>query len=457
MKNVRISLLIHGFAAAHVAVSLLCALAGVQDTLLLTLLTMTLTVVICIRRRLTVEFTAINVILVNILGFILGNLGAQFLHVQNVMLEHAISTFLTTEILGWGLDLLSRSFQPREPGPAGWRTSWQKSLGWLVFAVAFVFVLRVVADFIIKRYMTSEGAVLAMLFGILSNSLNLVLMICLNLIFIRFARKQKYDLYTASAGVTVFIGVVSLLCAAVQTTGLPYGWQPRMERGMFLRNVVLCALVEIMIFAVIYVLVFAATMRSEMERQREKRHRAEFQYLTLKHQVNPHFLFNSLNILDSLVQEGAAEEASEYIHRLSHIYRYLLQHEGDRLVRIEEEAGFAQDYLELLQIRFPDGFLVENVIRNEDRGRLIVPCSLQLLLENATKHNAVSAAEPLRVRLSSDGETLSVENNLIPKVSPISSTGVGLKYIRQQYLDLSGTEVFVEKSADRFLVRLPLL
>ena len=119
--------------------------------------------------------------------------------------------------------------------------------------------------------------------------------------------------------------------------------------------------------------------------------------MALKNQVNPPFLFNSLNILDSIIQEEPRETASRYVHKLSGIYRYMLQHDGSRLVRLSEEETFVTMYYDLLKVRFPEGFTVEKNIREEDLGRMIVPCTLQLLLENVTKHNAISADSPIHI------------------------------------------------------------
>jgi len=135
----------------------------------------------------------------------------------------------------------------------------------------------------------------------------------------------------------------------------------------------------------------------------------------------------------------------------------MLQHDGEKLVRLDEEIRFVTMYYELLKIRFPEGFSVRQDIRPEDTTRLIVPCTLQLLLENVTKHNAISPEDPVLIRVRTDGETLEMENNLIPKASPVTSTGMGLPYLRRQYMDLCGQEIDVEKTDRSFRVRIPLL
>lgn len=389
MKRIAPAYWIHGFALLHALASVSCALMGVSDALVLTVLTMLLIVVLCLKHGFSPEFTAINLILANIFGYILGQLGAQAISLVfpgRELLRHALATFLTTELLGWTLEF----FAPKGPRSGRSTRKLKDHPGWIVGAMVLVFALRLAVS-----HLFSEG---------------------------------------------VFKGrdILSLL-------------------REFMGNSVAVVVLELALFAFLYLVSLLLSMRDEMRRQREERHRAEFRYMALKHQVNPHFLFNSLNILDSIVQTGSREEAGEYIHRLARIYRYLLQHGDDDQVRVGDELDFVDQYASLLRIRFPEGLVIDNAVREEDRGRMTVPCTLQLLIENATKHNAVSPEKPLHIRLLSDGQFITVENDLIPKLSTPASTGLGLKYIRQQFKDIAGAEVQVEKTASHFRVRLPLL
>ena len=291
----------------------------------------------------------------------------------------------------------------------------------------------------------------------LSNSLVLLGMFAGTIFFVRSGHDKHYSLDVATIGTTLFIGLVSILGALLHTLGIPFHWTGRMDVNLLSRYIVIALLVEMTLFGITYMIEYALNIRRELSSQREKRHLAEYRYMALKNQVNPHFLFNSLNILDSVIQEGDPEEASRYVHKLAGIYRYMLQHDGSKLVRLSEEDTFVTMYYDLLKIRFPEGISVDKGIREEDFTRLVVPCTLQLLVENVTKHNAISAAHPVRIRVRSDGEFLTLENNRIPRTSPPVSTGLGLPYIRKQYLDLSGKDILVEENEDVFRVRIPLL
>ena len=454
MKRIGTGWIIHGFAALHVAVVLLCALLGWPDSLALTALTMFLTVVICLRRNLTVEFTAVCVILVNILGYVLGHLGAELFNFTPDILNNILASFLTTEFIGWGLDLFARTWYV----PSSDRGSWKENLGWLVFAVIAVFALRLFIELFIFRGAPFKGVdIIGAFRSFFGNSLVLIAMFIGTLWFIRTGHDKHYSLDVATIGTTLFIGLTAILGALLHTFGLPFHWTFPIDMPALSRNIVVALLVEMTLFGLTYMVEYAVNIRRELGTQRERRHLAEYRYMALKNQVNPHFLFNSLNILDAIVQEGNREEASLYIHKLAGIYRYMLQHDGEKLVRLGEEVTFVSMYFDLLIIRFPEGINVEKGFRDEDLGRMVVPCTLQLLLENVTKHNAITPEAPVRIRVHTDGQYLWMENNRIPKASAPVSTGLGLPYIRRQYMDVSGKDILVEETEDTFRVRIPLL
>ena len=454
MKRIGTGWIIHGFAALHVAVVLLCALLGWPDSLILTALTMFLTVVICLRRNLTVEFTAVCVVLVNILGYVLGHLGAELFNFSPDIINHLIASFLTTELIGWALDLFARTWY--DPSPQ--RGSWKDNLGWLIFAVIAVFALRLFIELFIFRGAPFKGVDIVGAFrSFFGNSLVLIAMFVGTIWFIRTGHDKHYSLDIATIGTTLFIGLTAVLGALLHTFGLPFHWNLPLDSAVLSRNIVVALLVEMTLFGLTYVVEYGVNIRRELGTQRERRHLAEYRYMALKNQVNPHFLFNSLNILDAIVNEGNREEASLYIHKLAGIYRYMLQHDGEKLVPLGEEVTFVSMYFDLLKIRFPEGIAVEKGFQDEDLTRKVVPCTLQLLLENVTKHNAITPEAPVHIRVYTDGTYLYMENNRIPKASAPVSTGLGLPYIRRQYMDVSGKDILVEETVETFRIRIPLL
>jgi len=177
---------------------------------------------------------------------------------------------------------------------------------------------------------------------------------------------------------------------------------------------------------------------------------------SLKNQLDPHFLFNSLNVLTSLIFEDQVK-AEKFTTKLSKIYRYVLEQRNKDLVPIEEELKFAKAYVELLGMRFEDAvqFSIPNEVSNKELK--IVPLSLQLLLENAVKHNVVSSIKPLEIIIFEENGFLHIQNNINPKETIGKSTKVGLQNIVDRYGLISNRQVKIENNNKIFKVSLPLL
>ena len=183
---------------------------------------------------------------------------------------------------------------------------------------------------------------------------------------------------------------------------------------------------------------------------------ANAQFESLKNQLDPHFLFNSLNVLDSLIEENP-ELAQRFTNSMSKIYRYVLEQKDKELVSVEEEIDFAKTYCELLKTRFEDAVTFDFNISEEDKKGFVVPLSLQLLLENSIKHNFATSSKPLNIKIFTEKRNLIIENNLQTRELPNTSTGVGLANIVSRYNLLTERNVFVEKSEAFFRVKLPIL
>jgi LytS/YehU family sensor histidine kinase len=216
-------------------------------------------------------------------------------------------------------------------------------------------------------------------------------------------------------------------------------------------------LTQITVYCIVFIINYAVAAKREMRLEREKANMAQYRYMKLKGQVNPHFLFNSLNILDCLVCEEKNEQASTYIHKLAGIYRYMIKSEDEDIVPLRDEMAFVSQYIDLLKLRFPEGFEVDINVPEKEMSRHILPCALQLLIENATKHNAVTADRPLKISIEVVDDRLRVRNNIVPKITRVESTGLGHKYIHQQYMDLSGKTIEIENDDKNYSVTLPLL
>jgi len=184
---------------------------------------------------------------------------------------------------------------------------------------------------------------------------------------------------------------------------------------------------------------------------------AQAQFSALRNQVNPHFLFNSLSILSSLV-EVDAKLSVQFINRLSKAYRYILEQRDAERVPLRTELDFIDSYTFLLRIRFDERLQVHINVTEGDRDRFqIAPLTLQLLVENAVKHNRMSDEEPLIVTIDRQDDYLRVTNPLQPRPRMEESTGVGLTNIVNRYRLLSDKPVWVGESEGAFVVKIPLL
>ena len=191
-----------------------------------------------------------------------------------------------------------------------------------------------------------------------------------------------------------------------------------------------------------------------IELERTKADHLEARYELLKQQVNPHFLFNSLNTLKSMVEIGDAHSA-DFIVKLSDFYRFSLETRQKDVVSLQEELKILEAYFFLIQARFEDGVSLKIAISPEHYKAMIPTFTLQLLAENAVKHNIVSIDQPLQVSISSLADQIIVQNNLQLKNMPETSTRIGLENINQRYLHLTGQPIEVIADDRYFTVKLP--
>jgi hypothetical protein len=185
----------------------------------------------------------------------------------------------------------------------------------------------------------------------------------------------------------------------------------------------------------------------------------EVQLDSLKNQVQPHFLFNSLNTLQALVKTEENKKAIQFINDLSQVYRYLLQSNEHQLITLDKELAFAHAYFNLLKTRFGDGIQLQVQVNPDYRQHLLPPVTLQLLIENAVKHNIASLSKPLKIYIGSNGhETIIVQNNLQRKpLNHIQSNRKGLLNITSKYRLLKAPDVEINESEGNFEVVIPLL
>lgn len=457
MKTLRCWHIIHIFAIVHAVIVLLCGVLNVADEFILTVATVSMIAIIGVRNGQGLGIIAACVIAGNILGFMIGTYGAVLLsNILPAWLLHATTSFITTELLGFGLLLIFNSMGGGERELNSNR--WMPNLLPMILMLAALLAVRVIYSNIFGNMLSDEVVNLSLRM-LLSNSLAIITLICCNVIYLIIS--QRFEWLSTPVGYTVGIigesAVIASITSVIIGYNLPFGTDIAFKNASFIQLFSITIIANLLIYVAMVLVSYVYQTRTRIEKEQEKRRFAQYQYNILKQQVNPHFLFNSLNILNGLIEEQKTVEASEYVRKLAKLYRYMLQNENEQLVRLQDELTFINQYTDLLQVRFPNGFSIEQKINDNCCSRFVVHCSLQVLIENAFKHNIVRAEQPLRIEIESSNDYITVRNNLQPKSSSEDSTKVGLKNISKQYLTAIGKDIVVTKDENLFEVKLPLI
>ncbi len=277
--------------------------------------------------------------------------------------------------------------------------------------------------------------------------------------FVRWIDQPVKRLVVSIIAMFVYSTVAILLIEYVAAKLI---WEPRCDctlswSGYYLGNMAVPLIITVIITTFLNSRKFLLEWRqSAIETERLKSEYLASQYQSLKDQVNPHFLFNSLNALTYLIYEDQ-DQAARFVKKLSEVYRYVLDTRDREVVPIDEELAFVYSYVFLQKIRFEDALQVEITVSDESAFQ-VPPLALQMLLENAIKHNELSDARPLQIAIYLEEDAyLVVKNNRQPKEIRETSSGVGLANIRARYAYLSDTEVMVVEDQTEFIVKLPLL
>jgi LytS/YehU family sensor histidine kinase len=201
---------------------------------------------------------------------------------------------------------------------------------------------------------------------------------------------------------------------------------------------------------------FKSWKSSLIEVEKYKTESANAQLQNLKNQLNPHFLFNNLSVLTSLVYKNQ-DKAADFINELAKVYRYVLDTKNAELIPLEEELDFINHYIYLQKIRFENSILFEIKIEESKKSTYLLPMCLQMLVENTIQHNETSQANPLKVLIYTQNNSLIIENPISPRINVADSTQTGLKNIEKRYSFFTDEKVIVENNGKIFKVILPLI
>lgn len=223
--------------------------------------------------------------------------------------------------------------------------------------------------------------------------------------------------------------------------------------AMSAQGFVLC---QIIILYEIIRLYIKHTVNEAREKEQIKKELVAAQYEGLKNQINPHFLFNSFSVLSSLVEKDS-EMAIEFISKLSDLYRYILENDEKSMVTLQEEMDFLEDYLFLLKMRHQSSLIIEKQLSAVSMEVMIPPMSLQILVENAVKHNSFSKDEPLKIIISATlDHSIQVSNRKVEKKELARSTGIGLNNLSKRLKLAVGKGLVIVEDDKHFNVQVPL-
>ncbi len=225
-----------------------------------------------------------------------------------------------------------------------------------------------------------------------------------------------------------------------------------------IKALIFSILITIMIMAIYEAIYYNIRLKNSVrEEEQAKQAIVQAQLDALRNQAQPHFFFNTLNTLRDIIDQNSKEDAKKFVDRLSDIYRFLLEAGNDNLVPLKNELRFAKAYIHIQSERFGDNLKLNWDIPADSQEAMIVPMSLQLLLENAIKHNVVSKAKPLLINVTVQDNKLIVDNKMEPKSTQLPSTKLGLANIEKRYTLISDKSIEIKNNGDQFMVSLPLL
>ena len=255
------------------------------------------------------------------------------------------------------------------------------------------------------------------------------------------------------------VAAVGLYCVAPVTSWHSGRILPNFMSGHLFDSMLLLkssfAVAVSVLYGRIYVLI-SQRQAVVVENERLKNENLTTRYNLLVGQINPHFFFNSLNSLAMLVREGQGDKALTYIDQLSYTFRYIIQNGQSPLITLDEELKFVDAYSYLFKIRYADKLFFDVEVDPKYRSWRLPALSLQPLIGNAVKHNAITRSKPFHITIRTDGEWLEVANPKIPKLEPEPSTGIGLENLRNRWQLITGRRIVVIDDGETFRVRMPL-
>ena len=328
------------------------------------------------------------------------------------------------------------------------------------FMVIGIFVLSLVTTYLFNTRILNYS----FLDGFFSWTISLFFTVC-NWLFMRAIVIQfrvKYpELKDSAKRITYVFLILVLSVFMIDLIGnvilhyvYGFNYNPVYRTRVILPVVIISVMVQAIYEAIYH---FVRLKKAIREEEEAKQMMVQAQLDALRNQAQPHFLFNTLNTLRDIIDQNTKEEAKDFVDKIADVYRFILESGNSDLISLRDELKFAKSYIHIQKERFGDNLQLNWELPEEAMDSMIVPMSLQLLLENAIKHNVISKSKPLHVDVRIEENHLIVENKIQRKSSQIPSTKLGLKNIERRYSLISSQSPEISNDGNRFKISLPLL
>lgn len=259
-------------------------------------------------------------------------------------------------------------------------------------------------------------------------------------------------LFFATTTTVVVVDFIGVIIFSYIFENISYNFQERTKSLVF---IIFLTIMTMAIYEAIYF--FVRLKKSIRQEEQSKQAIVQAQLDALRNQAQPHFFFNTLNTLRDIIDQNAKEDATAFVDKLSEMYRFLLESGNANLITLRDELKFSKAYIHIQSERFGDNLKLNWNITEASLDAMIVPMSLQLLLENAIKHNVISKAKPLTVAINIKDDSIIVNNRIQIKSTQLPSTKLGLKNIEKRYALITSKSVVIQNDRNQFSVSLPLL
>lgn len=269
--------------------------------------------------------------------------------------------------------------------------------------------------------------------------------------------KNAYVRFAADLLITPFVAVVIMIPLSIITFYVGMDYDHATLRDHIITNLVMAIVMDMIMVGIYEGYYFFNLWKNSLVRNEQlEKENMTARYEALKNQINPHFLFNSLNTASALIHEDP-NRAEEFIDEFSKIYRFLLEHQDKNLHLLEDELTFVRSFLSMQEIRFGKSLQTSIEVDASKMKYLIPTLSLQLLVENAIKHNQVTEEKPLHIAISEEGDMIIVKNSLQLRSESLKSTGIGLNNLNARYEMLANLKPVFLKTENEYVAKLPLI